>query len=135
MSDAELRFTIPGPPVPQARARAGRGGHHYTPAKSRAYLSRVRDSAHVAMVFANAAKRPTRDLAWAPKGTGPFAVELDVYRAANRGDADNFAKGIKDGMTRAGVWLDDRYVTSLAVRMHIDRSNPRAEVIVRRLEP
>ncbi len=72
---------------------------------------------------------------WPAGGAGPFAVTLDVYRAANRGDADNYAKGVKDAMTKAGVWDDDRHVTSLTVRMFLDRERPRVDVEVLSLSP
>lgn len=122
-----LRFTVPGPPVPQARARSRYSGRPYMPRKSRAY------QAHVAIVAWNAMCLSLPR--WPVGGAGPFAVSLEVYRAADRGDADNYAKGVKDAMTRARVWDDDRHVTSLTVRMFVDRERPRVEVEVTRLSP
>jgi Holliday junction resolvase RusA-like endonuclease len=123
--DITLSFTIPGVPVPQARARAGKGGRHYTPEKSRRYMSHVAGCAFRAALLAGAT--------WERRGRGPFGCTIDVYRSANRGDADNFAKAIKDGISQAGVWADDRYVTALITRLHLDRAHPRCEVEIRRL--
>ena len=93
-----LRFTVPGPPVPQARARSAKNGRHYTPDRSREYASLV-------ALFAGSAAHITR---WPMRTRGPFRVTIDAYRIADRGDVDNMAKGLTDPLTKIGVWADDR---------------------------
>lgn len=122
-----LEFVVEGRPVPTGRARSTPSGRHYTPTRTEQYQRSVTLHALKAM----AAQK------WPAGGLAPdafYSVRIDVYRAMNAGDADNFAKGIKDGMTRAGVWVDDRQVTSLRVEMYVDKVRPRAHVRVERVE-
>lgn len=128
----ELRFTIPGPPVPAARARVvqketkgGKRTRAFTPEKTAAYERHV---ATVAALYARAARWP-----FAASLEHAFAVLIDVWRARDAGDADNFGKAILDGITKSGaVWLDDRLVDDLHVRKHLARPGqpPRAEVVL-----
>jgi Holliday junction resolvase RusA-like endonuclease len=118
----DLTFTVPGPPVPCARARVMRGGHAFTPERTQAYESLVAWHARAAM-------GKTR---WLAAATGAFRVELAVYRNRRSGDVDNFSKAALDGMTKAGVWLDDALVDELLVKLRLDRTAPRLEVLVRR---
>lgn len=47
----------------------------------------------------------------------PVAVRLVIFRRAERtGDIDNLAKSILDGLVRARVLTDDKWVSDLAVR-------------------
>jgi Holliday junction resolvase RusA-like endonuclease len=118
-----LAFTVLATPVPCQRARATLEGTRLrvvTPSKTRIYEERV---AWFAIRAMNAA-------GWIRGGVGPFGVDLQVYRRARQGDADNFAKGVLDGMSKAGVWADDRYVEDLRTRLHADGSEPRVEVRV-----
>jgi Holliday junction resolvase RusA-like endonuclease len=121
----ELRFEVPGVPVPLARARSG-AGHHYTPTDSDHYMQRVGWCA-----LAAAAKQ-----GWTvPDKNTPLAIEVHVFRAALRGDASNFLKGIEDGITKCKrVWHDDRQLLKAHVEMELDRDNPHAIVWVRKLE-
>lgn len=130
MTTDVLRFTISGPPVPQARARSRYTGRPYTPKRSRDYQLHAASCARSAVWLT---MPPWMSRGALNGGVGPFRVELDVYRVANRGDADNYAKALKDAMTKAGVWTDDRYVTELLVRLHTDKEHPRVEVSVTRL--
>ena len=115
-----LRFTVWGPPVPQARARVGKSGHHYTPNASRLYGQKVAYEALDAMFRQR----------WVRGLRGPFRVVLDVYRLRNAGDCDNYAKAIMDSLTKVNAWRDDRYVQDSTTRLHIDKESPRAEVTV-----
>jgi Holliday junction resolvase RusA-like endonuclease len=122
-----LKFTIPGIPVPCARARIYRNHgrtHGVTEKKTEAYEKLV-------ALCARSAMARTR---WVVGGRGPFSTTIRVYRAARRGDSDNFAKGVKDGLTQAGVWEDDRYVEHLVVWLYVDKVKPRVEVEVRQLK-
>jgi Holliday junction resolvase RusA-like endonuclease len=120
MSNA-LTFTIPGPPVPNARARRGRGGNHYTPDKTRAYRNRV------------AWECTRKRLATWPLHAR-YAVELTFHMPnSRRADADNLAKGVLDALNGI-AWEDDSQVQRLVVEKRIDRANPRAEVTIEILE-
>lgn len=135
-----LAFVVPGPPVPCGRSRPFLQGQRDTPCpackskggrliftmdpKTRGYEEKVAMVAQVAMAHQR----------WLRLGDGPFALTVRVYREARRGDADNYVKGCKDGMTKAGVWKDDRYVTEEHVTMFVDKASPRMEIEVRELE-
>lgn len=119
-SDPILRFTVPGPPVPCGRPRVV-NGHAFTPPKTEAY----EQAAGLCIMQAMTRCR------WTLGTRGPFRVELDVYRAAERGDVDNYAKSILDAATRARAWSDDARVTELEVRLFVDRVKPRVEGRIR----
>jgi Holliday junction resolvase RusA-like endonuclease len=113
-----LHVTIPGSCVPSGRPRTGKG-RVFKPAKSRAYEAHVR---LLALVAARRAK-------WSPPKGARFSLTLDVYRAIDAGDFDNLAKALTDPL-KGIAWPDDRYVTTAVVRLHIDRTHPRAEICV-----
>lgn len=110
-----VRFTVPGAPVPKARARVV-NGHAFTPARTRAYEKHVQDCAREAL----------SRVAW--KLDAPaYALRVVVHRAAKRGDLDNFIKACSDALNGL-AWVDDARVTELSGRMAVDRANPRVEV-------
>jgi Holliday junction resolvase RusA-like endonuclease len=96
-------------------------GHAFTPPKTEAY----EQAAGLCIMQAMTRCR------WTLGTRGPFRVELDVYRAAERGDIDNYAKSILDAATRARAWSDDARVTELEVRLFVDRVKPRVEGRIR----
>jgi len=61
-------------------------------------------------------------------------VECRFYFATTRGrDADNANASMKaafDGLTDAGVWIDDKVVSHLPSTLAVDKNSPRVEVIV-----
>lgn len=114
-----FHFTVPGQPVPKERARAGRGKHHFTPARTRDYEQRVRLCAQ--------SERPR---SWPM--VGEYVVVITAYFADARArDIDNVAKSLLDGLNGI-AWDDDSQVTTLSISRHIDRVNPRASVWVYR---
>ncbi len=54
-------------------------------------------------------------------GSSPIAVEVDLHpRESNsqqKGDIDNFHKGLFDAATKAGVWEDDSQIIMLSTRL------------------
>jgi Holliday junction resolvase RusA-like endonuclease len=117
----ELRFTIPGRPVPYERTADSRG-RRLTPLRTRHYMQLV---ALVARSAASAARFDLRD--------GPMVLSVDIYPAdLVLADVSNVAKSVEDGITKSqSVWLDDRQVSDLrARRMPVDRANPRVCVTV-----
>jgi Holliday junction resolvase RusA-like endonuclease len=98
-----LTFTIPGPPVPKARARVvtdkqgkTRG---VTPAKTRAYEK------HIAMVAMGARSHCS---AWPWRDTeARFGLSVRVYRSRDAGDLGNYEKTVEDAFNGV-LWPDDR---------------------------
>lgn len=136
-----LEFIVPGDPVPCARARVvavrGPGGkplmtssgepivRAFTPDTTTEYEQRV-------ALFASAAlaKMPEWKAAFAQRL--PIRVHLHVVRRQWRGDWDNFAKGLCDGLAKSGSIFDnDNRITQALISMHTDpRAEPRAEVTI-----
>lgn len=117
---ARMAFEVPGAPVPAARPRVVRG-RAFTPATTAAFEARVALTARVARSAAPAWPAPADELR--------YRLVLRVWRAADRGDADNFAKAVKDGISKAGtVWQDDRRVVDERTTMFLDQATPRTEV-------
>ena len=102
-----LIFVVDGKPVPCQRARVTKHGHAYTPAATRIWQNEVKMSATGAMKHAE----------WEAGSADEFAVDITIYRKVNRGDIDNYTKSVLDGITKAGVWADDRYVRKLNVEI------------------
>lgn len=92
----EIRFTVPGPPVPKARARVV-DGHAFTPRRTAAYERLVAIIASAAL-----GARP-----WLPDAL--YGVEVVVSRSASRGDWDNYAKSVCDACNGI-LWVDDRQI-------------------------
>ena len=93
---------LPGRPVPKGRARVGKGGAVYTPAKTREYEERV-------AWLVKAARAPVA-------GACEVSIVL-ALRPGSRGDIDNYAKALLDGLVKGGGIADDRDVTRLLVRI------------------
>jgi crossover junction endodeoxyribonuclease RusA len=121
----ELHFVVPGPPLPKQRARQGRGGHWYTPQPTRDYEQAVSAYAMVSRVRSRWGRADARCR---------FVVTVDAYLPDERTrDIDNVGKSVLDALNH-NVWRDDRQVSRLVVNRHIDRSAPRTEVTIARLE-
>ena len=108
-----LTFTVPGPPVPKARARVvhnpgaapgTRKTRSYTPTKSADYEK------HVGML-ALAAR--TRVAKWPGLDRKTrIGLTVRVYRSREQGDLDNFIKSAKDALNGV-LWADDWQVRRL----------------------
>ena len=61
-----------------------------------------------------------------------YRLTVDVYRKANRGDIDNLCKAAGDAINGV-AYPDDRLVVELNARMFVDKSNPRMEITVEKL--
>lgn len=116
-----LSFTVSAVPVPKARPRFSRTGHTYTPSATRDYERLVQAAAIEAAI-------PFGRLPVFEAGT-LVELEVRVYRAANRGDLDNYLKAISDACNRV-VWSDDKQIVSVLAWMGVDKANPRVEVCV-----
>lgn len=104
-------------PMAQPRPRLatrGRHAHAYEPPRATAWKRAA----------ATLLRRDARILGVTKIATGPVHVVIHAYCAStkrtgpahtDRRDVDNLAKSVLDAMTAAGLWTDDRQVTSLIV--------------------
>lgn len=120
---SELSFDVPGPPVPKARARtviSKKTGAvmTFTPERTKAYESLVRDCAALAV----------RRHRWSLRSS-PIALHVTVRRARRAGDATNFCKSIEDACNGI-VWTDDELVRRVVVDV-LDGQPPGVTVVVR----
>lgn len=119
----KLTFTIPGPPVPKARARVvGVSGEVFaklcgrckglagkaqgvTPTKTRAYESHISKLALFARLNFDASHVGA---SW-PKNDkeARFGLSVRVYRSRDAGDLGNYEKTIEDAFNGV-IWPDDR---------------------------
>ena len=61
----------------------------------------------------------------------PLTVTLDLYPPCRRKrDVDNYAKGVLDALTHAGVWDDDSQVQRLTIQKYPKDGDPRVEVTI-----
>ncbi len=138
----EIRFTIPGRPVSKARPRLGAGGRTYTPKPTKMYEHLVKYCVIKAIQDWKAAARlAVLRQPSLPGTTGPksplvewprqsrYRVEATIYLPDMRGDVDNVAKSILDGM-QGIAYDDDKYVMELWIEKRINRAEPRADVVV-----
>ena len=139
-----IRFTIPGPAVPQGRPRLttrGRYPHAYDPQESRRYKLLVGMAARSAMIEQGATPLE-----------GPVMLSVQEFRAipqswsrkkreaalegsifpTTKPDMSNIVKGIEDAMNGI-VWHDDSQVV-ITRTMKIYDETPRVEVEVKEVE-
>lgn len=117
-----LSFVIPGPPVPKARARRGKGGRWYTPDATRRYEGAIHRAAALALMTSGLCLR------WPRAAEYRLTARL-FFPDRRRRDADNVIKSLADGMIGV-LWDDDHRVGIAADPWQVDRDNPRAEVTV-----
>lgn len=61
---------------------------------------------------------------------GPIIVECDFFLGNNRRvDIDNLWKLVSDAGNGI-VWNDDSQIVDLTIHKHLDKANPRTEVLV-----
>lgn len=111
---------IPGRPVPKERPRIGKHGNVYTPQATREYEEAV---------------------AWAVRASrqrveGDCEVSMCLFlRPDAKGDIDNMAKSILDGLVKGGGIKDDSQVTSLLVRIERTDGKEQAALVWDRALP
>ncbi len=116
-----LSFTVPGEPVPKARARGtGRGRKHYTP-------ERTREAELLIAGYAIQDYRRLADL------SGHYGLKVVAYCKDMRKDVDNLLKTVMDGVAGI-VWCNDRQVFDAhCIKVRVT-DNPRTEVYIWRME-
>lgn len=112
-----IRIIIPGRPVPKQRPRFGRGGHVYTPSKTKQYEELV---------------------GWYAKQYIPqpinenIALHIRVYVKNNVfPDIDNIAKSIMDGLNGI-AYNDDKQVACLTIQ-RLQGEEERAEIEIEKI--
>lgn len=108
---------ISGEPVAKQRARTV-NGHTYTPPKTRAYEELV------AVVARSRGKQYPN---------GDVSVEISLCSPRKlRGDIDNYAKAVLDGIVKGGLIGDDRQISRLLIEK---RKTNQARGVVVKVEP
>lgn len=147
-----LRFTIPGPPGHWRRARLDtRAGYprQFTDRKTRAWEDTVREAALAKCPSPIAIQVPcaltvefrlampsskSGMKAWMNK-RGMTGEPPILWPHDGTPDLDNMVKAIKDGMTKARIWEDDRLVARLtAAKWWCRQGDERTDVEVSELE-
>lgn len=68
-------------------------------------------------------------------GGKEHGVSYTVYQGSgHKGDVDNYAKTVLDGLVKAGVLKSDASVITMHANKQRDRDNPRTEIFVWRLK-
>ncbi len=112
-------FTVPGQPIPKARARTVRtrrgGTMSYTPDSTVSYARKVAFCARAAGVETL---------------RGPLGIQLIFFRAGRaRVDFDNLAKGVTDPLVGI-AYEDDSQIDDAKVLKRTDNKAPRVEVLI-----
>jgi len=109
-----MKLIVPGRPVPLQRSRT-RNGHHYLPARSKAYQELVQ-------TYWMAAGRPSL-------GDAPFCMSAQFYGARANSDIDNCLKQILDSLGGLAFDDDKQCICLLECRkLPVDENGPRTEV-------
>jgi len=143
---ADWTITIPGPPPLWRRPRLARRGRHVAHVTALATRDDEARVAHCARVHCarNGLStmpageplsltvrayyaRPQRRPAWCPADV--WAAGLPCSRPVTP-DADNVAKAVMDGLTKAGAWADDGQVVHIDARTLMAGSGEAARTVV-----
>lgn len=115
-----VSFTVPGEPVPASRPRVTASRGTYMPRKTR----------DAVMAVAWHARRSRARFA------GPVTVFIHLYTDHRRGDLDNYAKTVLDGLEAGDLLRNDRAASELHVFTHNadahggEGTGPRTVVVV-----
>ena len=125
------QFTVPGSPVPWARAKRS-GGQYFTDPKRRAYKLKVVTAANLARVpRLKGAVALTIRAVWAcPKSYERVRKPYQGGPMTSPKDADNVAKGIMDAINGL-AYVDDGQVCELHVYKTWARQGEAGRVTVR----
>ena len=128
-----LKLTIPGPPVAKQRARITRRGFAYTPKKTVAYETFIRELFAVNYSDFEPLTGPLEVMVSAffpiPKGTSKknrALMEAGTLRRDKRPDADNVLKIITDALNGCAFMDDGQIVQACVEKLY--SSTPRLEI-------
>jgi len=118
MNAAET-LEILGRPVPKSRPRLGRGGKTFTPERTRLYEEAVAWQCRAQRVWL---------------GRSAVEVTIELHSTAElRGDLDNYAKAVLDGLQAGEAIVNDRQVVALHVSQHVGGTVEKTVVHLRAL--
>lgn len=124
-----IEFVFQGSPVPYTRYN-----------KDARWREQVQRYYEYKSDLARALKAEFGYFAWDIPDAGParakyikshrYDLSLRVYREADRGDLDNFAKAVADALQDAGILANDVQIDGYALPFEklIDKTNPRVEI-------
>lgn len=131
----EYRFTICGVPIPKARPRLARGGHAYTPERTREYEE------HVLNCFYEVYRKDLRlkcplevymkFYLPIPKGDSKAkrkAKEEGIIRPTKKPDCDNLIKAVSDALN-GHLYEDDSQIIKVSGEKFYSEK-PRCEVVI-----
>ena len=124
-----MKFTVPGPPVPWARA-GRKGGFSYTPTHVKNFENRVRLFAHQAGV--TPLEGPVEILVraiWPMKGQPLKRSKRPWAWKATRPDIDNVLKGVLDALNGIAYQDDGQVVRATIEKIHAAQGEPAETVI------
>lgn len=138
LGDTLLSIKLPFPAEACGRARMSRGGHMYTPAKTRTYQARVTEYCRKALNDSGLAVLVCPccvDIVatFSVPKSWPAAkrqLALAGYIHPRKGDWDNIAKSICDAMNGV-VYYDDRLVQSGSVKVQYGNADEVSVVITK----
>lgn len=118
-----LAFVVPGPPVPKERPRVvmkpGQRANGITASRTRTYEE------HVGMCAL--AARQKLFARW-PLDAKSYSIVFRIFESpSQRGDFDNYAKSLADGM-QGILYGSDRRIRRATIEVDVSRDRPRAEV-------
>ena len=119
-----LTFTIPGPPVPKARARVVTDKQ----GKTRGVTpKRTGDYERLVSLLALSARN--QNYLWPEKDKSKrFGLLVKVHYSGNEGDGDNYVKSIADACNGV-LWVDDRQIDDGRwIKAKVERGKDRVEV-------
>lgn len=138
-----ITFEVPGPPVPQPRARATRTGRMYTPTRNG--IGVFKDA--ICLVATSVAKRAGWTWSDAPHEidivaifprppshvtkSGELRAGVPSYPGKRNGDNDNIEKGVWDAITSCGaIWCDDSQIVANSMRKRYAANGEVARTII-----
>lgn len=114
-----VEFTVPGKPVPKARARVTRSGWAFTPKKTQDYENLIK--------LIGISRRNTLKLSILD---GYFSIKVICYGARANGDADNYLKSYMDAL-QGVFWENDCAVMDAhIIKLPCPAGQERAEIRV-----
>lgn len=119
----KIEVTVPGRPVAKQRARRGKGGHWFTPTRTRQYEELVAWHCRAAVDRVRAGER----------------CDIDIrlcFRDYPQADPDNYAKSILDGMVKGELIPDDdvSVIRRLSIATEVGLELELVEIQVKRID-
>ena len=126
-----VKFSIPGPPIAKQRPRLGKGGHVYTPTRTKVYEEICRLSYRNLYYFENEYISIKILFKFeVPKSYSKKDKQkaLEGKIRPSRADIDNYIKSVLDGLNKI-AYKDDRVICSIyAEKIYADKAETIVEI-------